>query len=109
MCSRAHLAYKSIGEFDVDVLTRFFGSCKEEFENVTDDTWDLHAMEVDGGSVELWLDDYDAIGEGAWVEAGTFAVIAAACSAAQAFPEEQAIGVYDYTDGRAKLMVREDG
>lgn len=103
------MAYKSIGTFDMGVLREFYDDPTTLFPSVSENAKDIRIMEVglDHDSVELWHEDY-AASDGAWVEAGQFDNLANASDATRAFPEDEAIAVYDYTDAQAKLMLRED-
>lgn len=107
------MGYKSIGQFDTETLYEIYDDLTEFFEKVNEDARDLTVVEVGmpdepDAEPELWHEDY-SLSEGAWVEGGTFEDRYCAADAADAFPDGDAVAVYDYADLTAKLMVRDSG
>lgn len=105
------MAYKSIGTFDTDALFKIYDDPTPFFEAMSENAHDIAVMEVgnpDEETTELWHDDYDE-DEGAWIEAGEFEDYVSAQDATRGFPEGEAVGVFDYSDGTAKLMIRKSG
>lgn len=105
------MAYKSVGTFDSETLAEMYDDITVVFEEIATRTSDMTVVEIGmsddpDAEPELWHDDYDP-GDGAWSEAGEFETIHAASDAANGCPEGTAVGVFDYADATAKLMVRE--
>lgn len=105
------MAYKSVGTFDTETLAEIYDDITIVLEEIAGRNTDMTVVEMGmaddpDAEPELWHNDYDA-GDGAWSEAGEFEDIHAASDAAGGCPEGTAIGVFDYADATAKLMVRE--
>lgn len=104
------MPYKKIGHFHTESLHELWNDLTPFFEEIASEARDMTVVEVGAPDdpdrePELWRDDYE-LDDNGWLEAGVFCDIWAANDAAAGFPDGEALGIFDYADQQAKLVVR---